>query len=172
MCQNKVHGFYGVIESPNFPNLYMHNSNCSWTIDAPEGNKINLTFSHFDLENMSKQGCSYDYVEVWEGMEDNPQDLLKKICSTTEILPKIHSTKSQVFVKFITDAIFAYRGFRLEWVVDGCGGHLTKPADSFTSPGYPSSYPTDIECEWLIEVDYTHSIELTIHDVSISGLAA
>ena len=50
-CHNRINGLSGVIESPNFPDLYPHNRNCTWTIEAPLGNKINASFSHFDIED-------------------------------------------------------------------------------------------------------------------------
>ncbi|XP_033347146.1 cubilin [Bombus vosnesenskii] len=167
VCQNTLHGFYGVIESPNFPYTYEKNANCSWTIDAPIGNKINITFSHFDLEGMSyTNSCDYDYLEVYEGYDGGPHTQLGKFCDSNVLPPKIHSSDHQVHLKFVTDGFLNSNGFRLEWVVDGCGGHLTRPFDSFTSPGYPSAYPSNVDCEWLIEVDFSHSIELTLHDIN------
>lgn len=169
-CHNKLHGYYGVLESPNFPNKYEHSINCSWIIDAPIGNTINLTFSHFDLERGTLDTCTYDYLLIMEGDDDNPNTELGRFCGT-EFPSKINSTQHQVFITFITDSFIAFNGFRLEWTVHGCGGHLNKPYDTFTSPGYPSAYPTNIACEWLIEVDYMHSIELTLHEVSISKVS-
>ncbi|XP_029048305.2 cubilin isoform X2 [Osmia bicornis bicornis] len=167
LCHNKIHGFHGVIESPNFPYKYEHNLNCSWIIEAPVGNKINLTFSHIDLEGSGLEDtCNYDYLEVKEGTNDQPTTELAKICDSENVKRKIHSSQHQVFVTFVTDSLLAFNGFRLEWLVDGCGGHLTRPFDSFTSPGYPSAYPENVECEWLIETDYSHSVELTIHDIN------
>lgn len=157
-----------MIESPNFPNKYEHSTNCSWTIEAPIGNTIMLTFSHFDLEGFTDtMTCKFDYVQIMEGDNDAPNNYLgpSKLCGNIEVPKKINSTQRQVFITFVTDSFIAYNGFRLEWTVHGCGGHLIKPYDSFTSPGYPSAYPTNVECEWLIEVDYTHSVELTFYDV-------
>ncbi|CAK9795155.1 Cubn [Anthophora quadrimaculata] len=167
VCQKRIQGFYGVIESPNFPNNYDHNLNCSWIIDAPVGNTISLTFSHFDVEGTGKQDvCPYDYLEVREGEQDIPGNQLALLCNTGVLPPRIHSTKHQVFVKFVTDHMLAFGGFRLEWLVEGCSEHLRRPFDVFTSPGYPSAYPKNVDCEWLIEADYAHSIELTIHDIN------
>ena len=53
----------GIIESPDFPNPYPHNRNCTWTIKAPRGNNISATFSHFHVEEPTHRGCVYDYVE-------------------------------------------------------------------------------------------------------------
>ncbi|XP_076628821.1 cubilin [Colletes latitarsis] len=168
ICQNTLTGYYGVIESPNFPNKYERNLNCSWKIDAPRGNRLNLTFSHFDLEKPND--CRYDYVEVKEGEYDVPKTEIAKLCDSDSPPAKIHSTQHQVFVKFVTDGQWEGNGFRLEWAVDGCGGHLTRPSGQITSPGYPSGYPIDVDCRWLIEVDYTHSVELTIHDINTEKL--
>lgn len=61
----------GVIESPNFPNDYPNNLDCVWTIVVSKGNKINLQFSHFYLENdnqyhneTNEHICKYDFVEI------------------------------------------------------------------------------------------------------------
>lgn len=173
VCYNKLHGYYGVLESPNFPSAYEHSLNCNWTIEAPMGNTINLTFSHFDLERGSLDEetntykCQYDYVQIMEGEEDTFNTELGRYCGTVDLPMKISSTQRQVLIVFSTDTFAAFNGFRLEWQVDGCGGHLTRPNDEFTSPGYPSAYPTNIDCEWLIEVDHTYSVELTLHEVSI-----
>jgi len=54
--------------------------------------------------------------------------------------------------------------FRLEWIVDGCGGTLNQPEGEFTSPGYPGFYPPSTTCEWNIVADYGYIIEITIVD--------
>ncbi|KAL0113327.1 hypothetical protein PUN28_012468 [Cardiocondyla obscurior] len=167
-CHNKLRGYYGVIESPNFPNKYEHSINCSWIIEAPIGNTINLTFSHFELEKRSEsdKNCVFDYVEIMEGYEDTAFNPLAKLCGNVDLPKKINSMTHQVFITFITDSYIAYGGFRLEWAVHGCGGHMSKPYDSFTSPGYPAAYPMNVDCEWLIEVDHTHSVEITFYDIN------
>ena len=67
-CNNdidtSVTGHRGVIESPNFPNQYPHDRDCTWTIKAPLGNAINISFSHFEVEDPLSGGCEYDFVEV------------------------------------------------------------------------------------------------------------
>lgn len=168
VCQGKFHGFHGVIESPNFPDKYDGYLNCSWTIEAPVGNRINLTVSHFNSdEYIVPNTTCQNFLNIQEGEDNVANSRIAMICSPDMSQKKIASTQHQVFVSFVTGPQPAPVRFRLEWLLDGCGGHLTRPFDSFTSPGYPSGYPTNIDCEWLIEVDYMHSIQLTIHDVSI-----
>ena len=165
-CVNRLHGLNGVIESPNFPNKYPSSNNCSWIIDAPKGNTVNLTFSHFNLEahDMS-HNCTYDYLTIQEGDYDVPNEKHGTYCDSDTLPGPISSAQHQVFLNFITDKWFEFSGFRLEWVTVGCGGQLTRPFGEITSPNYPNVYPHNIECTWLIEVDYGHSVEINFTDV-------
>ncbi|XP_043479110.1 cubilin-like isoform X2 [Leptopilina heterotoma] len=165
-CHNTIRGIQGVIESPNFPRNYEHSTNCTWMIEAPIGNKVNITFSHFELESGRNENvCDNDYLKIEEGSEGTATNVLGTFCDTEILPPKIASKEHQVFVTFITDSFINHNGFRLEWVVNGCVEHLTKPKGTFSSPGYPTGYPLDTVCEWLIEVDYVHSIQLTFDEV-------
>lgn len=95
-CNRTIRADSGVIESPNFPHDYPHNSDCAWTIIVSKGNKISYQFSHFHLENDNQfhnvtndHICKYDYVEITsKDSEDRTQ--LKNTCkfSTSLILEK------------------------------------------------------------------------------------
>lgn len=66
--------------------------------------------------------------------------------------------------RFETDFSNSEQGFHLEYEVQGCGGYLNKPEGLFSSPNYPKSYPHNIHCEWIIEVEFDHLIEITFND--------
>lgn len=119
VCHNTLRGFRGVLESPNFPNAYANEENCTWIIEAPLGNKLNLTFSHFEMEAASYDGCTYDYLEIKEGEDGQETKNIGKYCDTMVLPPKIVSTQRQVFLHFRTDGSNVHNGFRLEWVVNG-----------------------------------------------------
>ena len=55
--------------------------------------------------------------------------------------------------RFHTDQAAVNTGFRLEWYNEGCGGKLTHPSGSLTSPNYPRRYTNEITCIWEIEVE-------------------
>ena len=38
------------IKSPNYPDNYPHNSNCSWTIEAPPLHTVDVTFQDMNVE--------------------------------------------------------------------------------------------------------------------------
>lgn len=52
----------GVLQSPNYPNNYPHNKECTWIISVPTGQQIKLNVTDFNLEGGSR--CYYDYLEI------------------------------------------------------------------------------------------------------------
>jgi cubilin len=68
------------------------------------------------------------------------------------------------FHRFVTDSSGAESGFRLEWEIEGCGGVLTHPTGTFSSPNYPLPYPDNTQCQWTIVADYGNIIQLIVED--------
>lgn len=98
--------------------------------------------------------------------EESETKTVGKYCGTK--LPEpIHIPSNQVIVIFKTDVGVVQTGFRLEWYNDGCGGILSHPEGSFTTPRYPKSYPISTECNWTIQVEPGKHIELTFLDVDM-----
>ncbi|KAF2368216.1 EGF-like domain, partial [Trinorchestia longiramus] len=173
-CRNDLTGPHGVIESPNFPDPYPHDRNCSWTIRAPLGNSIRLAFSHFEVENPinpTSRVCHWDYVEVLVGSRDGPAPtLVGHYCGSR--LPRAVASDPGMDVMqviFISDASVALNGFRAEWQIVGCGGVYTKSSDNFTSPNYPRAYPANRNCEWHIRTEPGTRIKITIHGFDIEA---
>uniref|UniRef100_A0AAR2IY39 Neuropilin n=1 Tax=Pygocentrus nattereri TaxID=42514 RepID=A0AAR2IY39_PYGNA len=103
----------GVIESPDFPDKYPHNLECSYIIITPPQTEVTLTFKTFDLENdpllMAEGDCKYDWLEVWDGL---PQvaPLIGRYCGT-KIPPEIVSSTGLLSLSFHTDMAVAKDGF-------------------------------------------------------------
>jgi cubilin len=178
ICNNTLKGFRGVIESPNFPNVYPTSVNCNWEIEVANRNKINISFSHFDLEKVipystnNSNKCIYDFIEVLfitpaeEYEEEGTFEKYGVYCGDT-IPPLISLNSNHAKIHFVSDNLVHGNGFRLEWQIDGCGDVLTKPNGTITSPNYPKAYPPSVECNWKIEVDYGNQIEITFHKVDV-----
>ncbi|XP_068601458.1 mannan-binding lectin serine protease 1 [Brachionichthys hirsutus] len=53
---------YGSLQSPNFPDPYPRETQLRWNVSVPDGFRLKLSFSHFDLE--PSYLCEYDAVQV------------------------------------------------------------------------------------------------------------
>lgn len=53
---------YGSLQSANFPEPYPPETQLCWNISVPDGFRVKLYFSHFDLE--PSYLCEYDYIKV------------------------------------------------------------------------------------------------------------
>ncbi|XP_071514687.1 cubilin-like [Panulirus ornatus] len=172
-CNRVLRGPRGVITTPNYPNPYPHRRNCTWIIQVPLGNSINASFSDFVLEEShdSETGlCLYDYVELREGKQGDPsRSRLGHYCRELP-QPVATSTAMNILeVNFVSDVSVAENGFRLEWIINGCGGRLTKPSGNIVSPGYPNQYPVNTVCEWQIRTPPGTKVQITIHDFEIEA---
>ncbi|CAM9531973.1 unnamed protein product [Lampetra fluviatilis] len=157
ICQGTVivNRSRGHLESPNFPNVYPHNSNCNWLISATLGNTLNYTFLTFQLEHIV-----FDYVELFDG-SDASAPLIGRF-GGTDRPPAGQTTGQHLYTTFVTDSSVAYSGFQMSWYQNGCGGDLTGPSGEFNSPGYPNNYPNNRECLWFLETSQGSSVQLTI----------
>ncbi|XP_051007258.1 cubilin [Acomys russatus] len=150
----------GILESINFPKPYDTNQRCNWTIQATRGNTVNYTFLEFDVEDY--RNCSTDYLELYDG----PQ-WIGRFCGTN-LPPQGATTGSKLHVLFHTDGVnLLQKGFRMQWLIHGCGGEMSGAMGSFSSPGYPNNYPHNKECIWKIRAAPGNSITLTIHDFDV-----
>ncbi|XP_055601686.1 cubilin homolog [Uranotaenia lowii] len=171
VCKRNLTGFSGVIESPNFPNKYSPGSDCLWTITVPRGNKIDLEFSHFELENgmtfdkNMSHVCHFDYVEIIETKGEST--ISRKYCN--HMPAKMTSKGSSISVAFRTDTSGETSGFRLEWQINGCGGILTKPVGTFSTPNYPNEYPVSTHCHWTISMPVGYVVEVMIQDFNMEA---
>ena len=64
-------------------------------------------------------------------------------------------------------------GYDTNWTInwwsdeDICGESFYTDSGSFSSPGYPNTYPSDRRCEWFIMVDFNHRIKLQFTDLDL-----
>ena len=74
------------------------------------GNSVNLTFSHFEMEDHYGSGnCSYDFLSV---KDVGARSELGKFCGS-EVPERISSSSDTVLVHFQSDYSVAHNGFRL-----------------------------------------------------------
>lgn len=60
---------------------YDKNTYCEWVIETTRGRNIQLTFTAFEIEE--EKTCTYDYVEVYSGVDDSSGRLHGRYCGNT-----------------------------------------------------------------------------------------
>ncbi|GCB76767.1 hypothetical protein scyTo_0017506, partial [Scyliorhinus torazame] len=106
-CTETLTSHSGQFTSPCFPKEYISDLNCHWTIRAPPGFIIQLTFHEFELEEA--QRCLYDVVAISTGAE------LIEFCGVTAKGLTLNSTGSEMIVTFKTDFSIQKKGFKASY---------------------------------------------------------
>ncbi|XP_037045819.1 tolloid-like protein 1 [Bradysia coprophila] len=92
---------------------YDNNADCEWVIEADLGGNVQLTFETFDIEDQIT--CSYDYVEVFNGMDDYSGPIYGRYCGSTK--PEdIISVNEGLLVRFRTDGTMVSHGFLATYI--------------------------------------------------------
>ncbi|XP_066271848.1 P-selectin-like [Branchiostoma lanceolatum] len=136
----------GYIMSPNYPNNYPNDIDCSWIITstAHAPSAIQLDFVEtFDIEYYAGHSCQYDYVRVSEG-QINSSSVLGAFCGAT--LPQTVRTVGNVMtVQFRTDRTVPRRGFKARYSLAlPCLPTPTAPINGALNPTRPNYYQDDV----------------------------
>uniref|UniRef100_A0A8C4TJD6 CUB domain-containing protein n=1 Tax=Erpetoichthys calabaricus TaxID=27687 RepID=A0A8C4TJD6_ERPCA len=148
----------GVLESPNYPGLYPHSKHCNWTIEATVGNTVNYTFTAFSMEPY----CNYDYL--YDG-PDSQSTLIGTFCGSSPPPPNT-TTGRHLHVVFASDPSQLSAGH------SSYTGGSEVALGSFKnlhSPNFPSPYPPNVDCSWVLNVDRGHRVLLTFNEFEIEN---
>ncbi|XP_054879920.1 adhesion G-protein coupled receptor G6 isoform X2 [Poeciliopsis prolifica] len=97
----------GEFTSPCYPGNYPNSQTCKWTMQAPTGFIIQLSFLDFELEEA--RNCMYDRVVVKTGSSELP------FCGLTAGGLTLNSTRNVMEVSFISDFTIQKKGFMVSF---------------------------------------------------------
>nr|XP_046147568.1 adhesion G-protein coupled receptor G6 isoform X11 [Oncorhynchus gorbuscha] len=97
----------GTFTSPCYPQVYPKSQACKWTLQAPAGFIVQITFFDFDLEEAL--GCIYDRVIVNTGNQD------VKLCGLTANGLTLNSTRNVMEMSFNSDFSVQKKGFNVSY---------------------------------------------------------
>ncbi|KAI8034316.1 hypothetical protein M5D96_012869 [Drosophila gunungcola] len=171
--------------SPEYPNLYPKNINCTRVITAPKGQIIRLDFRNsFNIE--AKEECKFDFLEIRDG-QYGFSTLIGKYCGT-DFPPEITSKERYLWLHFHSDETIEYTGFSAVYEYmdrnrDAPSTDLNCTIDKDGYEGFINStdVPADIreqvirnkialDCIWRIQVKENWKVFKNISQ--ISGLQA
>ncbi|CAJ1077758.1 adhesion G-protein coupled receptor G6 isoform X4 [Xyrichtys novacula] len=137
-CNTVLTEVEGEFTSPCYPQIYPNSQACKWTMQAPAGFIIQLTFLDFDLEEAP--GCIYDRVVVNTGSTD------VRFCGPTANGLTLNSTGDMMELSFTSDFSVQKRGFSVSFrhvavalrnqkvTITGGNGQVTKVSESVSIP--------------------------------------
>lgn len=144
------------IFSPGFPNNYLPNLFCNYTIIAPPKSYLELNFPEFSLETTAFK-CSEDNVTVFKSPDYlydpsqwSPLEKLGVFCGKNGPPPQRIRTIASVI--FQTDPWVQKQGFTFTYKLEACGGSVTA-AEMITTPEIDVSlgvYRGPMDCQWNI----------------------
>lgn len=156
-CGGVLNSAYGSISSPNYPQDYNENAECFYRIVTSSGSKIKITFVELDLERT--KDCTDDYVEIFDGRDSNAFSFGKH-CFKSPKSEIIETSSNFAFIKFRSDIFIGGKGFLLNYVTI-CNNNISGSYGVIESPGYPNSYPLNMNCLWTINVPKGNKINVT-----------
>ncbi|KAM7137017.1 adhesion G-protein coupled receptor G6 isoform 5-T5 [Molossus nigricans] len=98
----------GTFTSPCYPNDYPNSQACMWTLRAPTGYIIQITFNDFDIEEAPN--CIYDSLSLDNGESQ------KKFCGATAKGLSFNSSANEMHVSFSSDFSIQKKGFNASYI--------------------------------------------------------
>ncbi|XP_055525021.1 tolloid-like protein 1 [Wyeomyia smithii] len=145
--------------------MYDNGADCEWSIEADRDKNVQLKFLTFDVEE--ERMCSYDYVEVYGGLDDASGPLHGKYCGNTNP-PEIISMNEALLVRFRSDDTVGFKGFSASYVAVSPFGDgqstdedLSESAEITPFPG--SLKNTVIEPDEDLDEDEDDDYEIFVH---------
>ncbi|NXN73997.1 CUZD1 protein, partial [Himantopus himantopus] len=144
------------------------NASCVWQIQRNANQTIRLTFSYFTFAPSSS--CETESIKIYDGPSTN-SPLIGQVCNDTDAVPVLESSSDSLTFLITTNSVaftrnfFAfYYYFSPETKQENCGGRLTGPNGTLTSPNYPAPYPELTYCVWHIQTAKNTKIHLQFQD--------
>ncbi|XP_037376387.1 adhesion G-protein coupled receptor G6 isoform X2 [Talpa occidentalis] len=98
----------GTFTSPCYPNDYPNSQACGWTLRAPTGYIIQITFNDFDIEEAPN--CIYDSLSLDNGESQT------KFCGATAKGLSFNSSANEMHVSFSSDFSIQKKGFNASYI--------------------------------------------------------
>ncbi|XP_066929338.1 cubilin-like isoform X2 [Clytia hemisphaerica] len=154
-CSRDLTARDGVILSPNYPQNYPPNKQCTWNIKGNTNDVITINTMAFDMQK--SDDCSADSLSI-NG---------RKFCGNTG--PSVTLPTGSVVMTFKSDDVISESGFKLNYTIQGCSEDFFNDKGTFTSPNYPADYPNRAYCLWRIRVSAGMKVQLTFQDFALEG---
>ena len=178
---NRLSGVSGQLASPHYPlHMFSELFSYQWTITVEQGKAVEITFEDLDLE--VAHNCYSSRLSVYDGPDDTGHQVYSGCTAPGD--GRIQSASNMVFITFTGEYLIYGAKFLLSWRAvprvrgllptldpEGCGGDIELDARGnitlLRSPGWPSSYAHNLNCEWLIRAPANMRVQLAMQVVRL-----
>ncbi|KAG9476560.1 hypothetical protein GDO78_003221 [Eleutherodactylus coqui] len=154
--------------SPNYPNSYPPFTNCVWTIDSPEMENVKVKIQSFHLQ--TGLNCSSNYLEV----KDSPVGDLGQLhtyCGTEPFeIPEFYSFGRTAVITFKSQEFMPGNGLSFTYEISNCNREYNQSFGYLKSPGWPGSFPSNLECDIILRAPENHSISLFFYSFNLAEI--
>ncbi|XP_067663248.1 tolloid-like protein 2 isoform X1 [Haliotis asinina] len=156
--------------SPGYPKSYQRKLNCTWTISAPIGYKIEVKITDIFMDRY----CENNYLLLSDG--PSAQDAQLEIYCGAISIRDVVSSSNYITITYHNDGSFRGILFNLNYKsvipaerVCGSGRRSAEVSTTYylTSPGYPGNYANDVSCTWTISTTTGNKIKVEIMFLSL-----
>ncbi|KAF4532440.1 hypothetical protein B566_EDAN014445, partial [Ephemera danica] len=158
----------GIIESALL--TFLAGDDCSWILSAPAGKVILLNWNSFTILMSNKQ-CEFESVTVFDNSSTTPAGLLIGRYCTNITPPTLTTIGNLMTIKL--KSVSRMSGFSASYtfvpISQICGGTYYVSTGVLRSPLYPSKYPQNLHCVWVIEVPVGQKIQINITDFELEA---
>ncbi|KAF1652226.1 CUB domain-containing protein 2, partial [Eudyptes chrysocome] len=164
-CGGQLTGLSGEITSPRYPESYPNEAECRWSIGGA-GGPLTLVFTDFQVEG--GQGCTFDYVALFDG-PTTAAPRLGHYCGSARP-PRTVSSAPHLLILFKSDFNIGGRGFKAHFYSAGkCQEVFTTIKGNLSSPQYPNFYPNNLKCQWSIRLPLRYRVKVFFLDMELEG---
>ena len=171
-CGGLLQTSEGYIETPTYIHLTSMMRECVWSIVAPKGQTVLLTFLQFDFPPGS---CLFNSLYIRDGSEKTG-DLIDSFCEENPPMSDLHSSLNglniayRVRPNFLATQLVATPKVKMHYeFVDACGGLVEGIYGSFSFP--KSGLGTNDVCQWTIHVPQSNGVQLKLKQFEVEAIA-
>ncbi|XP_050095897.1 LOW QUALITY PROTEIN: cubilin homolog [Anopheles aquasalis] len=140
---------------------------CEYQISLPVGTRVEIRFVKLDvLERTGDHGSCTDngaQLELFDG-RSTADPFLGRFCGDQVPPDRLTSTANMLLVRFRRRQ--TKQSFRLSYAMK-CGGTFTNPDLPLISPGYPSLYSGELQCEYVMHAPLGSIISFDFVDLDL-----
>ncbi|KAK7823852.1 hypothetical protein U0070_020523, partial [Myodes glareolus] len=111
-CGGTLFDNSGLLTSPGYPNNYPNNTHCEWTITAPSGRPLSVSFSVFSINPPGD--CAHNYLTLYNG-PDASSPPFGTYCGIDPTTVPFRASSNQVFIRFHAEYTTRLSRFEILW---------------------------------------------------------